>query len=99
MPPTLLVPQLPALPLLHVPLLHGPLPTMAAAWPPVHQPPPRALRGGARPLAPMLPGEDAPMLRYASSGLMREDATYDKLGPQPTGWDAVIQESLGTPVG
>ena len=85
-------PQLPA----WSPLL-GPLPTMAAAWPPVHQPPPRALRGGARPLAPV--GEDAPMIRYASSGLMREDATYDKLGPQPTGWDAVIQESLGTPVG
>ena len=84
-------PQLPLSPLL------GPLPTMAAAWPPVHQPPPRALRGGARPLAPV--GEDAPMIRYASSGLMREDATYDKLGPQPTGWDAVIQESLGTPVG
>ena len=59
--------------------------------------------GGARPAAPMLPSlpslplqpEEHAIHKYASKAYMQEDEGYDKWGPPPEGWEAVVQESLG----
>ena len=46
------------------------------------------------PSLPLRPEEHA-IHKYASKAYMQEDEGYDKWGPPPEGWEAVVQESLG----